>query len=223
MPSSLHDPQTLQAPSRGARSGGRPTKSQTAQLSEDLRERALDLFLELGYDGTSVAAIARAAGTTKAAVYGRFTDKKAIFEAAVGWAIGRSDWPTPAPPLPDVDDLEGSLRSIAEVALQRATHPSMISLTRTVAAQAGTFPKLANSTFAASWSRKAFVVLLLQHHAASGAIVAAEPEVLADSFLALVAAAPAYRASLGMLADASTQPGYIDGVIRLFLSGIRPR
>jgi AcrR family transcriptional regulator len=221
--SSSQAPQTLPTPARGPRSGGRPTKSQTAQLSEDLRERALGLFLELGYDGTSVAAIARAAGTTKAAVYGRFPHKEALFVEVMGWALGRSDWPVPVPPLPDVDDLEGSLRSIAETSVQRATHPSMISLTRAVAAQAGRFPDLAHLAFAVSWSHKAFVVLLLRHHAANGAIVAAEPELLADNFLALVAAAPAYHAVLGMLSDTSTQRRDIDGAVEFFLRGARPR
>ncbi len=222
MPSS-HDQKILPTPSRGPRSGGRPTKSQTAQLSEDLRDTALALFLELGYDGTSVAAIARAAGTTKAAVYGRFPNKESLFVGVVGWAIGRSDWPVPVPPLPDIDDLEGSLRSIAEASVQRATHPSMISLTRTVAAQADRFPDLAHLAFAASWSNKEFVVLILQYHAANNAIVADDPEVLADNFLALVSAGPAYHAALGKLADPSTQRRHTDGAVDLFLCGARPR
>jgi hypothetical protein len=97
----------------------------------------------------------------------------------------------------------------------------MISLTRTVAAQAGRFPDLARLAFDASWSNKEFLVLLLQHHAANGAIVADEPEALADNFLALVAAGPAYRAALGMLSDASTQRRDTDGAIDLFLRGAR--
>ncbi len=179
-------------------------------------------FLEFGYDGTSLAAIARAAGTTKAAIYGRFADKESLFLAVVRWAIGRSDWPVPEPPLPDVDDLEGSLRTIAEASVRRATHPSMINLTRTVAAQAGRFPKLAGAVFEASWTDKKFLVLLLQHHAANGAIEAADPGLLADSFLALVSAGPAYQAALGTLSDASMQERSIEGAVALFLRGTRP-
>ncbi len=75
----------------------------------------------------------------------------------------------------------------------------------------------------ATWSSKASVVLLLQHHSAHGVIVAAEPEVLADTFLALVSASPAYQAVLGALSDASTQARYMDGAIGLFLDGVRRR
>src|SRR5215471_6007964 len=87
------------------RRGGRPTTAETAQLTDAVREAALALFLERGYEGTTLEAIARAAGTTKASLYARFADKETLFVSVVGWAIGRRDWPMPEPPPPDLDDL----------------------------------------------------------------------------------------------------------------------
>src|SRR5438552_9008338 len=84
-----------------ARRGGRPTLEQAAQLDRDVREAALSLFLEHGYDGTSMDAIANAAGTTKASLYARFPTKEAVFSSVLEWAIQRDDWPTPEPETPD--------------------------------------------------------------------------------------------------------------------------
>jgi AcrR family transcriptional regulator len=224
MPSSL-DPTSLRTTNQGSRRGGRPTKEDTAQLSRDIREAALALFLERGYEGTSLDDVASAAQTTKASIYVRFADKESLFTAVIRWAIGRSEGPESESKTLDpdgLDNLEEALRSIADAALHRATNPSMVRLTQIVIAQAGRFPDLAKRTFAASWTRKEFIVRLLQRHAADGAIVADEPEILAEHFLGLVSGMPARLASFGVDRDAATQRRYGDVAIELFLRGLRP-
>jgi AcrR family transcriptional regulator len=226
MPSSPRPKSTRTTP-KGSRPGGRPTKEVTAQLSRDIQEAALALFLQHGYEGTSLDDIARKAGTTKASLYGRFAKKESLFSSVIEWAIGRSDWPEPNSKsktldLDGFDDLGGALRSVADAALRRATHPSMVRLTRITIAEVGRFPDLAQKTFAASWSHKQFVVDLLRHHAAAGAIVANEPKILAEHFLGLVAGMPAHLASFGVDRDDSTQRRYRNVAIELFLRGLRP-
>jgi AcrR family transcriptional regulator len=224
MSSSLR-PKAKRATPTGSRPGGRPTKEETAQLSLNVREAALTLFLERGYEGTSLDDVAAAAHTTKASLYVRFADKESLFTSVMQWAIGRSDWPEPEYKplgLADLDDLEGALRSIADAALHRATHPSMVRLTQLAIAQADRVPDLAQRALAASWTGKRFVVELLQHHAALGAIVADEPEILAEHFLGLVAGIPARLASFGVDRDDATQQRYSEVAIELFLRGLRP-
>src|SRR5688500_14843312 len=87
-------------PSTRPRRGGRPTLAETSRLDQDVREAALELFLEHGYDGTSMDAIARAAGTTKASLYSRFAGKDTVFRAVFEWAMNRPDWPVPEPAPP---------------------------------------------------------------------------------------------------------------------------
>ena len=210
-------------PSRRPRRGGRPTSEQTAQLTADLREAALELFLEHGYEGTSLDAIARAAGTTKVSVYARFDDKESLFVSVVQWATGRPDWPVPEPPAPDLDDLEGALRAIAETAVRRATHRDMVKLTRIAVAEATRFPDLAEQASAAGWPRKQLVVDLLARHAATGAIEADEPEILAEHFLGLVSGMPARLASFGIVRRPAVQRRYTEVAVDLFLRGLRPR
>ena len=57
------------------RRGGRPTREEASRLDDAVRESALRLFLENGYEGTTMNAIAAAAGTTKPSLYARFPTK----------------------------------------------------------------------------------------------------------------------------------------------------
>lgn len=180
------------------------------------------LFLEHGYEGTSMDAIAAAAGTTKASLYARFPSKEAVFGSVLGWAIQRSDWPMPEPDPPDLDDLEGALTAIASSAMRRATDPAMVKLGRIATAQAARFPDIARRTHAvAFWPRQQLVTELLKRHAEAGAIVADDPEILAEHFLAMVAGMPARLASFGIVPDPSSQERRLQIAVQLFLRGLR--
>lgn len=208
---------------RRSRRGGRPTLEEAARLDRDVRESALRLFLEQGYDGTSMDAIAAASGTTKASLYARFPGKDAVFRSVLEWAIQRSDWPVEEPPMPGPDNLEEALVAIASAAVRRALHPAMIKLSRIAIAQAARFPEIARRTQSAGSSpRQRLVVDLLKHHAEAGAIVAEDPEILAEHFLAMVSGAPARLASFGVVRDSAEQQRRTHAAVHLFLRGLRP-
>jgi AcrR family transcriptional regulator len=203
-------------------SSGRPTLEQAAQLDLDVRECALRLFLEHGYESTTMAAIARAAGTTKVSLYARFANKAAVFSSVLEWAIQRPDWPIPESDPPDLDDLEEALTAIARSALRRATDPSMVKLGRIAIAQALHFPEIAHRTHAESfWPRHQLVVELMARHAAAGEIVVEDPEILAEHFLGMVAGMPARLASFGIVRDAATQDHHTEIAVQLFMRGLR--
>ncbi|MEX5711479.1 TetR/AcrR family transcriptional regulator [Parafrankia sp. FMc6] len=205
------------------RRGGRPTLDETVRLDGAVRDSALRLFLEHGYEGTSMDAIARAAGTTKASLYARFTSKEEVFCSVLEWATLRRDWPTPDPEPPDLDDLEGALTAIAQTALSRALDPSMVKLGRIAIAHASRFPELARRTHAAgAFPRRRLVVELLNRHAATGAIAADDPEILAEHFLGMVSAAPARLASFGIVRDPALLERHTQVAVRLFLRSLRP-
>jgi len=205
------------------RRGGRPTLEQASQLDRDVREHALQLFLEHGFEGTSMDAIAAAAGTTKVSVYARYSTKEALFSAVLGWAVQRTDWPVREPDPPDLDDLEGALTAIAHAALRRALHPAMVKLGRIAITQAARFPEIARRTHAVGfWPRQQLVVDLLNRHAATGAIVADDPEILAEHFLAMVSGMPARHASFGIVRDAASQERHTQVAVRLFVRSLRP-
>jgi AcrR family transcriptional regulator len=168
-------------------------------------------------------AIASAAGTTKASLYARFPSKEAVFSSVLEWAIQRADWPVREPDPPDLDDLEGALTAIASSALRRALDPSMVKLVRIATAQAARFPDIARRTHGvASWPRQQLVIDLLKRHADAGTIVADDPEILAEHFLAMVAGMPARHASFGIVLDAAAQERRTQVAVQLFMRGLRP-
>src|SRR5438874_443105 len=62
------------------------TRGRAAHLGPEVRrplvlDAAFELFLEHGYDGTSMEAVARAAGITKPVVYDCFASKEELFTA----------------------------------------------------------------------------------------------------------------------------------------------
>lgn len=205
---------------RTARRQGRPTPDEAARLDRDVREHALRLFLDKGYEGTSMDAIAEAAGTTKASLYARFSGKDALFQSVLRWAVARADWPIPEPPPPPLDDLEGALRTIAQAALHRALDPAMVQLSRIAVTHAARFPDVAGQIGELNWPRMQLVATLLRHHDVLGTIDAAEPELLAEQFVALVAGIPARLASFGVMRDAPTQEHHLEVALNLFLRGV---
>jgi AcrR family transcriptional regulator len=188
-----------------------------------VRECALRLFLERGYEGTTMDAVAQGAGTTKVSLYARFPSKEALFSSVLEWAIQRTDWPAPEPDPPDPADLQGALTAIAHSALRRALDPAMVSLSRIAIAQASRFPEIARRTQAAAfWPRQQQVVDLLMRHAALGTIVADDPDILAEHFLAMVGGMPARLASFGMRRSHAAQEHHTEVAVRLFARSLRP-
>src|SRR5438067_6045932 len=86
---------------RLTRGPGRPTLS-----NEELLDKALDIFLEKGFERTSIDAITAAAGMAKRTVYLRYGDKTALFKAALERAI--DEWIVPIESLQaaESEDLE---------------------------------------------------------------------------------------------------------------------
>jgi AcrR family transcriptional regulator len=209
--------------SRPPRRAGRPSPAEATRLDNDVREAALRLFLDHGYDGTSMEAIAQAAGTTKVTVYTRFQSKEELFSSVLWWALQRGDWPQAEPDPENLDDLNGALWSIAQAAIKRALDPAMVKLSRIAATHALRFPDIARRTLLAGVSsRYQLVVELLKRHAAKGTIVADDPGILAEHFLAMVSGAPARLALFNIARANPAQQHRLRVAVDLFVRGLRP-
>ena len=69
--------------------GGRPTKSAAIERDQRLIEVATRLFLDRGYDATSLDAVAEAARVSKPTVYARYGDKRGLFAEVLRREIAR--------------------------------------------------------------------------------------------------------------------------------------
>jgi TetR/AcrR family transcriptional repressor of mexJK operon len=113
---------------------GRPTQAEAKKLDLAVREAAVETFVEMGYAGASMEAIARAAGITKRSLYARYADKRAVFADVIPWALARY---TDDGALEDVDDedVETALLALGRASLARATHPQSRSCGRAASAR----------------------------------------------------------------------------------------
>lgn len=104
---------------------------------------AIDCFARYGYQPTSIARIARAAGVTKGALYYHFTDKEELLFEAVLNRIGQFEHRVSADLTP-VTDPVAALRQLARICVDHATKSNHRRLIVTVMVEAfDTNPRLA--------------------------------------------------------------------------------
>jgi AcrR family transcriptional regulator len=200
---------------------GRPTHAEAAQLDERVREAALEVFLDRGFDRATMEAVAQAAGVTKRTVYGRYRDKHALFAAVITWALSR--W---TEPLPDIatDDLEQGLLALGRPMLARALDPDIVKLNRIAMAEAERFPEFARNTQSLTWSPRMRAVMdLLQRHVDAGALRIDDIECAAEHFLSLVTLMPARLAMFGITRSPDLEEDHLRHAVSLFLHGVLPR
>ncbi|OHV41406.1 TetR/AcrR family transcriptional regulator [Pseudofrankia saprophytica] len=202
---------------------GRPTSTQAARLTDRIRRAAVDAFLENGYDGTSMEAVAQAAGVTKGTLYARYSDKRALFIAVSSWALTRLERDEGAlEPLPD--DLAASLETIARAILARSVDPDLVRLSRMAIAESARFPDFAASSQAITWTPRIRVIMdLLRRHEHAGTIVVRDVEIAAEQFFAMVGAMPAWLAAYGIHRRPEVEEAHIQHAVDLFLNGLRIR
>jgi AcrR family transcriptional regulator len=142
-------------PRKAGRGPGRPTRAQIELRNEELLDHSLDLFLERGFEGTTIEAITDSIGMSRRTVYARYGDKITLFKAALQRAI--DEWVIPAERLQAVEneDLEATLLAIARMMVANVRSPSGLRLTRIANMEVFRMPDLA----AYLWERTAQVTL----------------------------------------------------------------
>lgn len=204
----------LAAPTRRP---GRPTLS-----DEQLLDIALDLFLENGFERTSIDAITAAAGMAKRTVYARYGDKETLFKAALGRAI--NDWLVPVERLraAEEDDLEATLLRIARMLLANILSPAGLRLLRLSNAVSVSMPEIAaaNTRMGTEPTLAYLADLFRRRLLPDGAPAEADEAALA--FLHLVVGGPASTAAWGVVLDEEASDRHTRYCVRLFLHGASP-
>ncbi|PFG31731.1 TetR/AcrR family transcriptional regulator [Paramicrobacterium agarici] len=111
---------------------------------EKILDSAVRLFLDSGYDRTSLARVAEGAGVSKATLFKQFPTKAELFEATV-LAAGGS--PEAAPIAVPKGDFHRGLVVLGRLYAELLNRPHMVALMRTVIAESPRFPELRDRTF----------------------------------------------------------------------------
>jgi TetR/AcrR family transcriptional regulator of autoinduction and epiphytic fitness len=107
-------------------------------------DAATGLFLELGYDRTSLARVAESAGVSKATLFKQFPTKAELFEATV---LAAGDTPDNELADPPSGDFHAGLILLGLAYVELLSRPRMADLIRTVIAETPRFPELRERTF----------------------------------------------------------------------------
>lgn len=209
------------------RGGGRPTRAEAARRQEYLIEVATRLFMERGFDATSIDAIAEAAGMSKPTVYARYRDKRELFEAVLRQRIAL--WIAPLAAAAEAqaarvgpEDVETALDDLSRTMLAYGQSPGAAMLKRALVAQALQFPDLARLAHEEGWLRGVRAVAqILEAFAKRGQITVPEPEIAADLFISLIIGRSAQTQLYGLPVDPEMQERRRAAAVRLFLDGVR--
>ncbi|MBH0778453.1 TetR/AcrR family transcriptional regulator C-terminal domain-containing protein [Nocardia bovistercoris] len=202
---------------------GRPTHAESSALRRQLREAAVTVFLDKGYDAATMEAIAAAAGITKRTLYARYPDKRAVFLDAIPWAFTRALENETIARI-NGDDLRTALTVIGRGALKHALDPDIVKLHRIARNEAHRFPEFAMGAESLGWARRQRQLMeILRRHAEAGAIEVDDIELAAEHFLAMVEAFPARLADFGIYRSRKDEQRHLAFAVDLFLRGVAPR
>jgi AcrR family transcriptional regulator len=191
--------------------------------NDEFLDKALDLFLEQGFERTSIEAITAKAGMAKRTVYLRYGDKASLFKAALKRAI--EDWMVPVERLRAVEtgDLEASLLAIGQILVDNILSPAGLRLLRLTNAVSGHMPEIgAFSVEQGSDRTIVYLADLFRRHLGEDGADYPDAEDAAEAFLHLVVGGPANAAAWGVARDKAAIDRRVRYSVRVFLHGLLP-
>jgi AcrR family transcriptional regulator len=201
------------------RGPGRPSLS-----NEELLDKALDLFLEQGFERTSIDAITAAAGVAKRTVYQRYGDKDSLFKAALQRAI--EEWIVPIEELraAECDDTEQCLLNVGRILVANIMNPAGLRLMRITNAESGRMPEIGAYTYHHGTGRTIdYLADLFRRRIGPDSMEAEHWSAAAIAFLYLVVCGPPTMTAWGMSLDQQVIDSHTAFGVHLFLNGLLPR
>ena len=206
------------------RAGGRPTKAAAAERDERLLAIATRMFMEQGFEATSMDRLAEAAAVGKATLYGRYADKAALFAAVLRRRILQVYVPLEA----EVStysgaetDLAGLLRRVARHLLAHGWSHDSLALSRILAAQSGRFPELGQLAVREGTTRQIrLIAAILTRFATSHRYRLTDLDLAAELFLGITLGRFFKTALFGVPIDLEEADRRVDVAVDIFLNGL---
>ena len=197
-------------------------------LSPERRHAILDgagrVFARDGYEGASMAQIAREIGVSKGTLYNYFPSKAALFSGFISASCDQN--------LKHIFDIsptdnqpEETLFRAGTVILEMMLSPVRQAIHRMVMSEAGQFPELARAFFEAGPQRGLnYLSGWLRQETAAGRLIAPDPDFAAEQFFALCQTKLVMRARLRLIdtADPVEAERVVRGAVSVFLKAYAP-
>jgi len=214
----------MNATSTIRRGAGRPTSEQAEARHGELLDAALDLFLEHGFELTTIEMIAARINMTKRTVYARYPDKASLFQGAVQRAIERQIVPQDVLEGFDRGDLTETLASIARLRIGQVMTPNGLRLQRIINTESYRFPEIFTANFEQSAKPVIdFVAGLLDRAITAGQIAPTDSGLAASAFMSMVISGQVRAIVSGRLPTEAEMDKKIYFTVRLLLDGLRSR
>jgi TetR/AcrR family transcriptional repressor of mexJK operon len=206
-------PARSKAPSPEKRRGpGRPTLS-----NEQLLDKALDVFLEHGFEGTRIDEITAVAGVAKRTIYQRYGDKETLFRTALQRAIDEFVIPDNILQAEEREDLSETLLRVGRVLVANLLSPAGLRLLRITNAESSRRPEIGEYSYRYGTERTfAYLADLFRRR-----LALERPEHAARAFLYLVVWGPATMAAWGVPLDMKAINEHASYCIKLFMEGLQ--
>jgi AcrR family transcriptional regulator len=190
---------------------------------QQIVEAARRLFMADGYGATSMDAIARDAGVSKATLYAHFTNKAELFAAIIGGECQRFAqmlWSREA----ESDDVRAVLLQVARAKFHFTSAPEPRAIYRIVVGESGRFPELGR-VFYENGPRRVLERLAdyLRNATARGVLTVAEPRVAAEQFFGMIHGADYLRRLLDIEDPGAPEvDAIVESAVAVFLKAYRP-
>ena len=185
-----------------------------------IRQAAAAVFLEKGYQGTSMDDVAAKARVSKQTIYTHFANKQELFEDLV---LGNADRVEGFVASLEVgDNVEAGLTRLARDYVRFVSRPEVIQLRRLVIAEASRFPDLARAYYERVPARVvAAFADLFKRLADEGRLHVDDPEIAAQHFVWLALGMPLDRGMFLASAPTDDLDRIADSAVRVFLTAYR--
>ncbi len=188
-------------PASTAHRSGRP---KSAEKGEEIRRAASDLFLAHGLKGTSMDAVAQAAGVSKQTVYSHFGSKEDLFAAVIEGKVAA--YRLSAEDLSGAQGLRDALITIGERFVELLFDDEVSAMFRVVIGESVSHPEIARLFYAAGPQRTTeALAACLQGYASAGELVLDSPLDAAATYLNLLRGEFHMRRLMNLCPDVSPE------------------
>jgi AcrR family transcriptional regulator len=210
-------PQSKASTRRRLGRGGRPRADELEKLNEGILAAAGELFLQHGFDGTSMDAIAAKARISKRTLYARHADKSALFNTVMYDLLGRYLVPVESIGYA-ASDLRSALLAVGRDMVTGVLRPEFLAVYRLVAFEAQRRPEFGrwiNDTR----RRPALHVIagILQRH--KDELRLSDFETMAELFMSLTVDLNLRLAAFGFRPASAEVDARLLSAVDLFLNG----
>ncbi len=201
--------------------GGRPRAGDVKRLNGNILAAAGELFLQHGFDATSMDAIAGRARISKRTLYARYADKSSLFNAVIYDLLGRIL--VPIETIHDSDgELEAILFTLAHDLVVNALKPELLAVHRVITFETQRRPEFGRWINDAR--RKPAIHLIagiLERH--RDELRVSDFEAAAEQFASLTYDCTLRLGSTGSTLSPREITERVGAAVELFLTGVRRR